>query len=303
MLPLLMWLASLLIAVIAAERLVVRHIRRLNAAIGAFARTRRIRSPDSLSSAPAELRRLGESFENMAETIVRDEAQLEESLREKESLLREVHHRVKNNLQLIASIMNLKYRRARSAEARAMLMRLQSRVITLANVHRLLYQSESLAQVRVDELLAGILRQLNKLADDPERRVSLRQELEPLQLDPDSSIPLALFVTEALTNALKHASTDDERAPEIFVELRREAPGMVRVQVANSFAGDETPDAPAFDGGLGSKLLPAFATQLGGEVETSVDDGTFRVVLWFPEKRDTADPGGEGGARAPEEAA
>ncbi|PPB81165.1 two-component sensor histidine kinase [Albidovulum inexpectatum] len=281
LLPLAMWIVSLVIALFAAERLVVRHVRTLNRAIDEFGENRNAPLPAGLTRAPQELRSLAAAFERMAETIRTEEAELETALAEKEVLLREVHHRVKNNLQLIASIMNLKMRRARTAESRALLQRLQARVTSLADVHRLLYQSSSLAMIRLDELVHGIVRQLSGMFADPERRVELVEDLAPVTLDPEQAVPVALFVTEALTNAFKYAGSPSDRPPQVSIALRQTSDGRIEVELANSVVGDDDPEAPSFDGGLGGQLLDAFATQLDGELVKDVSEGTYRVTLVF----------------------
>jgi two-component sensor histidine kinase len=101
----------------AAERLVSRYIRRLGRAIRAFASGAALWATSD-GGAPAELREVGQAFLRMTDTILHDEAELEDTVHQREVLLREVHHRVKNNLQLIASIMNMQMRRAKSPRPR-----------------------------------------------------------------------------------------------------------------------------------------------------------------------------------------
>ena len=88
---------------------------------------------------------MNRDFLSMAEGILQDEAELEDALREKSLLIREVHHRVKNNLQLIASIMNMQIRRSRNSETTSVVRRLQDRVLGLARVHRQMYEAQTLA--------------------------------------------------------------------------------------------------------------------------------------------------------------
>lgn len=304
LLPLAMWLVSLVIALFAAERLVVRHVRALNRSIDEFGTNRNAALPVGLNRAPQELRSLAAAFDHMAETIRTEEAELESALAEKEVLLREVHHRVKNNLQLIASIMNLKMRRARSAESRALLRRLQARVSSLADVHRLLYQSSSLTMIRLDELVHGITRQLSGMFADPERPVDLAEDLSPVALDPEQAVPVALFVTEALTNAYKHAGSPTGQPPRISIALRQAPDGQVHVELSNTVTNDDEAEAPNYDGGLGEQLLDAFATQLDGKMYRDRTGGTYKVALSFrpkpPDDAADAASGGQadGGGRA-----
>ena len=125
-----------------------------------------------MTGAPGELVELADAYGMMVDTILQDEAEMEDMVHQKEVLLREVHHRVKNNLQLIASIMNMQMRQARTLEARDLMKSLHDRVMSLATVHRGLYQTSGLTDVRANELMDDILRQLVRMAAAP--AVSLR---------------------------------------------------------------------------------------------------------------------------------
>lgn len=288
----LMWIASLATALLGAEKLVSRHIRALGKSMTAFAAgDRRVAAPD-LRSAPVEIGAVGAAYARLTEAIVRDEADLENALHHKDLLLREVHHRVKNNLQLIASIMNLQMRKARSPEAKNLLRGLQDRVMSLATVHRELYQTSGEAEVRADELLADITRQVLKLATGANRRFEVRTGFDPLVLVPDQAVPLALLVTEALTNAIKHAGAVEDRPSSLSVTLRDIGEGRALLEVANSVPAGEgsraddragaDDDAIADSTGLGSQLIAAFAQQVGGAIEVQEGDGAYVLALAFP---------------------
>lgn len=154
-LPSLMWLACLLVTWLAAERMMTQPIRRLREAILEFAKGSRVVDPLDFADAPQEIRELAEAFARMTDTILHDEAELEDMVHQKEVLLREVHHRVKNNLQLIASIMNMQMRQARTPEAKGLMKGLQDRVMSLATIHRGLYQTTGLTDIRADEAPVG----------------------------------------------------------------------------------------------------------------------------------------------------
>ena len=139
LLPVAMWLASLVVAFWALNRLAIKHIRKLGRQMRRFARNRTLPQNALSGSVPTEIYNMEEAFVAMAESILRDEAALEDSLREKNILLKEVHHRVKNNLQLISSIMNMQIRKADSVESKRVLQRLQERILGLATIHKTLY--------------------------------------------------------------------------------------------------------------------------------------------------------------------
>lgn len=221
--PALMGLAGLLVAQLAAEHQVLRHIHSLRASITAFADGNRRLPGLDLPGASLELRSVGNAFERMMESVLHDEADPEDMIHQKEVLLREVHHRVKNNLQLIASIINMQIRKARSPESKGLLRGLQDRVMSLATIHRELYQTTGGSDVRADELMQSILSQILRMAACPGEPFRVTSELDDIRPTPDQAVPLSLLVTEALTNAVKYASTPPGVAPALPARSGRSA--------------------------------------------------------------------------------
>lgn len=293
--PLLMWAACLLAAWLAAEHMVTTYVRRLRTAIMGFAGgTRRVVSLN-MKGAPMEIREVADAFEQMTDTILHDEAELENSLHQKEVLLREVHHRVKNNLQLIASILNMQMRKTQSSEARGLMKNLQDRVMSLATIHKGLYQTSGQADIRVNELFPEIVHQINHMASGPGRRFNVVTSFDDLHLTPDQAVPLALLLTEALTNAMKYAASEDHTAA-LTVTLRRLDERDVALTIENSFRGTTMNAASDDSGGLGSQLIAAFARQLGGTLDRSTENGTYRLRVTFPLHELSAAEAGRSGA-------
>ena len=116
---------------------------------------------------------------------------MEDTIHQKEVLLREVHHRVKNNLQLIASIMSMHLRKARTPETREVIKGLQDRVMSLATIHRELYQTVGVTDVHVDALLGSIARQVCALATGPGRRFETSLSFDSFEMTPDQVVPLS----------------------------------------------------------------------------------------------------------------
>jgi len=280
--PVLMWLASLAVAYFAVHRLVIRHIRALRRNIRTFGAVRRIRTPENLRDIPVELREVVEAFTILTEKVLRDEADQENLLHEKDVLLKEVHHRVKNNLQLIASITNMQIRRARHAETKFMLRRLQDRVMGLATVHRNLYQASVLSEVRADELVADLARQLSRSSTLPDVPVDFDLHTEPVLLYPDQAVPLSLLVTEAITNAYKYLGRPETGTPWVSLSLSPLGVSEVELRVRNS-TGAAIAEQDAHDvSGLGSQLIGAFVMQLGGSHAAGpTEDGAHEVRVTF----------------------
>ena len=283
LLPALMWLVSLGVAWIATERLVSRPIRRLRDSITSFAGGARIVGDIDFARAPVEIREAAEAYERMTDTILHDEAALEDTIHQKEVLLREVHHRVKNNLQLIASILNMQIRRARSPEAKALMKTLQDRVLSLATIHRGLYQTSGLTDVRADELLPDIVRQVMNFGTGPGRRFEVDTAFDDLRLTPDQAVPLSLLMTELLTNALKYGGPGADGRARLDLSLRRSGATAALLTVRNSLPSNpaEAAGSATESTGLGAQLAEAFAQQLGGQLVAGQQDGTFVASLHF----------------------
>jgi len=282
--PLMMWIVGLIVAVWAAELLVLRHIRHLNVSIRRFSSGDRSRQELDLRGAPVELREMGEAYLSMTDSITQDEARLEDMIHQKDVLLREVHHRVKNNLQLIASIMNMQMRQSRTPEAKFLLKGLQDRVMSLATIHRGLYQTSGLADVRADELLADIVRQIVKFGSGTSRTLEIRQDYDDIRLPPDQAVPLSLLLTEAMTNALKYVGRPDSVTPaSITVRLELMEAGQALFEVVNT-VGDQKSRPPELlltSTGLGSQLLVAFAQQIGGVLHQQEEGDHYRLTVTF----------------------
>lgn len=276
-LPVIMWVASLIVAFWALNNLALRHIRKLGRQMRRFALNRNLPRVALSSSVPIELRDMEAAFIRMGESILRDEAQLEDSLRDKNILLKEVHHRVKNNLQLISSIMNMQIRQAESDEAGHVLRRLQERILSLATVHKNLYQSENSVRADTKQLLSEAVGQLLKVGLSAGSNVKVTQEYETIILEADDAAPLTLLVSEVITNALKHVGADNDEGGELSVSLVRDGTERALLTVSNTIS-----TMPQADGtGLGSKLIHAFARQLNGNVEIDQTDDRYTIAIRF----------------------
>ena len=278
LLPVFMWVASLVVAFWALNRLAITHIRKLVRQMRRFAINRMLPRDTLSPSVPTELVEMERAFIDMAQSILRDEAAQEDSIREKNILLKEVHHRVKNNLQLISSIMNMQIRQAKGDDAKFVLRRLQERILSLATVHENLYRNDNLVRVDAGNLLHETVNQLLAVGLAPGSNVQVTQHYEPITLDPDDAAPLTLLASEAVTNALKYISAAPGSKAEMRVELSHDGQGQARLLIENSAV-----EAPSEVGtGLGSKLITAFTRQLNGHQEALHENGRYRLQITFP---------------------
>ncbi|MEM9013091.1 MAG: sensor histidine kinase [Pseudomonadota bacterium] len=275
--PILMAVIGLTVAYISVNQLVIRPINHLRIRMARFVRGDRGPQGATLPAAPRELRELAVSFDQLARTVTRDEIERDEALSEKTILLREVYHRVKNNLQLIVSILNLQIRNAVTEREKMLLRRLQDRVMSLATVHKSLYTASSFSSVRADGLFAELVSQLVGVGAEHPAKLDVRTDFDPVTLHPDQAVPLALLLTEAGTNALKHTGARNGETWVSFT-LKRAGPDTVTLKIANSKSDiAEEPDGA----GLGSRLIDAFVSQLDGEMERIETDGTYTLHLTF----------------------
>lgn len=132
-------------------------------------------------------------------------AQLKASLHEKDTLLREVHHRVKNNLQIVSSLIDLQAARQKGRDVQALFRDARDRVRSMALVHEKLYQSEDLAQTELGTYTKNLMKELFQAHGEVSSKIRLNMQLEPVRLPVDRAIPCGLILNELATNSLKHA--------------------------------------------------------------------------------------------------
>ncbi|WP_417261712.1 histidine kinase dimerization/phosphoacceptor domain -containing protein [Celeribacter sp.] len=280
--PIAMWITSLGVAYFAVHRLAIKHIRHLSRDMRTFASIRRHNPRRKDPGLPRELREIEGAWHDLAETVIRDEAELEDTIHDKSVLLKEVHHRVKNNLQLIASIVNMKVRKAKTPEARFALKEVQGRVMSIATVHRSLYETTTEGRVRADQLLRSTVGKLVDAGVGNEIKLENTQSYEPITLYPDQAVPLSLLATEATTNALKYVGRPDEGLPCVEVSLTRLEPEIARLSISNSKGAPLLPPEQISGTGLGTSLIQAFAQQLGGKLKVEDEEDRYSVVIDFP---------------------
>jgi two-component sensor histidine kinase len=280
--PVAMWMAGMLVALLATETLVTRHMRRLGAAMNAFAAGNRIPGNLQLDQSPAEIRALGHAYGELTNTILRDEAELENLLRQKEMLLREIHHRTGNSLQLIASILRLHLREEQSPAVREVLTSLHDRVIGLATVHLGLYKTAGQADVRMDELFEGVIRQISVMRRDAERGAAIETQLDPIRLIPDQAVPLSLLLAEVISGFPTRDLAPDRSG--VRVALRLTAPGTAELRICGPATGrtDAAGSSLPVPTLIGSQLVRGFAQQLGGTLDIQRKDDRLEVGLSFP---------------------
>ena len=238
----------------------------------------------SFSGAPTEIRELNQTLTTMSARIKARELELSESLAQKQMMLREIHHRVKNNLQTVTSLLNLYARIPRGEAIKQAFADVQTRINTLALVHRHLYESQDLREIDLAAFMSSLCRLVQDGSGVPARRVRLHVEIPSATLSGDRAVPLALLTTELLTNAFKHAFPD-HRAGSIQVRLIADSEGNARLTIADDGVGYREREAGQGPGTMGQNLIVAFTRQLGGKMVISGPPGTTITLDFTLEAR------------------
>jgi two-component sensor histidine kinase len=196
-----------------------------------------------------------------------------------ELLLAEVNHRVANSLSMVAALVRLQSNAMSEPVAKEALKETQARIDAIASVHKRLYSSGDARFVELDEYLSGLLSNVETSMRNEGHGASLRYDLEPLKLKPDSSVNLGVIVTEWVTNAFKYAYPD--RAGEVRVRLKRLADGRAELVVEDDGVGRGA-DGVAKGSGLGTRIVSAMARTIGAEVEYIARHPGTGARLAFP---------------------
>lgn len=227
-----------------------------------------------------------EELEAVARALLRlhrSEADLRRALAERELLLREVNHRVKNSLQLVLSMLSLQGSEFREAGAKELFAKAIARVTAIASIHERLYQDQDPLTIDMQTYLTGLCAELERAGIGDERHALLRTDIEPLRLPTEHGVSVALLVNELVMNALKHGRPA-QRPPIINVGLHRIDAVQARLTVADNGPGIGAGDSDASGkppSGLGTRLISMLVRQLNGQLRIEDDDG-YAAHITFP---------------------
>ncbi|MBU2291843.1 MAG: sensor histidine kinase [Alphaproteobacteria bacterium] len=284
--PLLAWFMAFFMVMLVSERVVIRWLNYLERVASIYAKGRFSVRPVQAMNAPAEIRVLARTLDDLAESIVTRDAALTASLEEKDALMREIHHRVKNNLQIISSLLSMQQRALTDPASKAAVGDTRQRISALALIYRTLYQSDDLRYADARIFLTELVGQLVASETGRGHVVTSSVEADSLVVDPDKLAPLALWLVEAVTNAQKHAFVG--RGGDLKVRF------FVRGETSVLEVQDDGPGvSETFRAGVGRTLMGAFAKQLRGSVEMVPAEGRgmiARMTFATPEAIVPTDP-------------
>ena len=215
----------------------------------------------------------------------RDNAIISRALKEKELLLREIHHRVKNNLQVISSLLDLQSAYIQDENALKAIKQGRDRVHSMALIHQNLYQEDNLMGVAIQIYFDQLIHRLFNSYNVSPQRIKLETQIDNIQLDVDTLIPLGLITNELVSNALKHAFPS-ERSGLLKISLREEQQQLVLEVTDDGIGFNERPEV-AIKSSFGYRLINAFKNKLKAELEIKNQDGS-QIILRIGEYQKVA---------------
>lgn len=219
------------------------------------------------------------TVQDITERITAD-IKIQNSLTEKEILLREIHHRVKNNLQTISSLLDLQEDSIKDTVAREAFRSSQRRIRSMALIHERLYKSENLSRIKAQEYINNLIDYLEATYDSKVENIKLKTNVQNILLNLDTAIPCGLIINELVSNSMKYAFPN-EQAGTIEVSLLVSSPQSISLSVKDDGVG--IPDNITIEDSpsLGLQLVHLLAKQINGSIKTEIKNGTT-IEVTFP---------------------
>ena len=210
------------------------------------------------------------------------EKQITKSLKEKEILLAEIHHRVKNNLAVISGMLQMQMWETEDEAAVNVLKDSQLRVQSIALIHEKLYQSESLSYIEFDKYLRDLIEAISSTYLSSEKRIEINTELEEIPLNVNQAIPFSLLINELVVNAYKHAFKKKETG-EIRLILNQKE-GQILLKISDNGPGLKEESNLSQKNSLGMTLVDTLVSQLEGSIKSYNEDGATFEITFAPEE-------------------
>jgi PAS domain S-box-containing protein len=200
----------------------------------------------------------------------------ETSLKEKEVLLKEIHHRVKNNLQIISSLLNLQSAYIKDKDSFEIFKESQNRVRSMALIHEKLYQSKDMSQIDFSDYVSELVSNLFSSYSLNSALITLHLDIDNIMLDIDLAINLGLIMNELVSNAFKHAYAEGEKG-NLFISMRRDGKNFELIIEDDGIGFPSDIDFKKTES-LGLQLINTLVDQIGGEIALIPDHGTKFVI-------------------------
>ncbi len=209
----------------------------------------------------------------------KDKQRIEDSLREKEVLLREIHHRVKNNMQVISSLLSLQSKDIEEENILKIFKESQRRIRTMAMVHEKLYGSEDLSKVDFSKYISSLVQYLFHSFGIDSEKISIKQDVKKIFLDINTAIPVGLLTNELISNSLKHAFPEGGKG-EVEVSMERRDDGKIRLMVSDNGVGIEDELDLNKIGSFGLQLVKMLTEQLHGDIKVESNEKTSFIITF-----------------------
>ncbi len=217
-------------------------------------------------------RKNNKALKNKNEIIVEKNKLLQKAISEKDLLIREIHHRVKNNLQLVMSLLNIQSRKNKNKEINEFIEKSQVRINSIALIHQNLYNSPNLSKVNFNDYLEQLLSSIISIQTDKTDKINFNINTNKISFDVQTAIPLGLILNELISNSLKYAFPNDEEFGQINISLIDEGKNEYCIFYEDNGIGYS--DSEIKSSSIGIKLVTLLTEQLNGNISHSNDDGT-----------------------------
>ncbi|MDI6644132.1 MAG: sensor histidine kinase [Methanobacteriaceae archaeon] len=235
-----------------------------------------IQDDDFLNVEREKLKRKSKSA--LINDIKRKNKELSKILDEKEMLLKEIHHRVKNNLMVISSLLNIQSRYIKDKEARGIFRESQNRAKSMALIHERLYRSSDLKKIDFGDYIRTLARDLLSTYSNQDSMVTLEFDIDDIMLDINTTVPLGLIVNELFSNCFKHAFSDKKKG-KIKTIFKKEEDNYILI-VSDDGVGFPSDIDFRNTNSMGLQLVNSLADQINGEIELEGSNGTtFKITF------------------------
>ena len=201
-------------------------------------------------------------------------------MREKEVLLKEIHHRVKNNLQVIISLINMQIRKMENVTAKDALLECQSRIQAIALIHEKLYQSIDYGNVTFSDYTKSLIHDIFRVLGTSQKNIKARIAIEDISISMDKAIPCALIMNELVTNSVKHAFVNDRKGT-IHVEMKLHDSKTLQLRIKDDGVGIPYTFDLKKTKSMGLQLVNTLVGQLNAKIFIDQIDGTC-FTIQFP---------------------
>jgi len=241
-------------------------------------RTRARKLKRDVEARTSELKKANTKLQQEIREKIKAEYSVSRSLKEKEVLLQEIHHRVKNNMQIISSLLNLQTCQIKDKEISGMFQICQNRIKSMALIHQKLYQSEDFSSIDFSDYIRSLTERIYSIYEGDAENIDFKMNLNKIHLNINQAVPLGLITNELVSNSLKHAFSKKSGTPQVTIVFETDDKGSVTLMVSDNGVGLPSGFDLEKANSLGLKLVQNLVLQLNGSLEVDGSQGAcFKV--------------------------